>query len=132
MDPSRSPQIWRRPGLAGALTSIATGSRPRRMSTDSPASTRRSRRESWLVGGIEVAGVGDILAMKLKVIVDRGELRDYFDLMAIERDAGRTVEEGLGLSLERYGLELEPFVIEPVVRARKLLVQRRGYGVTSV
>ncbi len=72
---------------------------------------------TWLVGGIEVAGIGDILAMKLKVIVDRGELRDYFDLMAIERDAGRTVEEGLGLFLERYGREPEPFVIAPVVRA---------------
>lgn len=69
------------------------------------------------VGGIAVAGIGDILAMKLKVIVDRGELRDYFDLMAIERDAGRTVDEGLGLFLERYGRPPEPFAIEPVVRA---------------
>lgn len=69
------------------------------------------------VGGIEVAGIGDILAMKLKVIIDRGELRDYFDLMAIERDAGRTVEEGLGLFLQRYGRPSEPFAIEPVVRA---------------
>lgn len=69
------------------------------------------------VGGIEVAGIGDILAMKLKVIVDRGELRDYFDLMAIERDVGRTVEEGLGLFLERYGRPPEPYAIEPAVRA---------------
>lgn len=51
------------------------------------------------------------------MIVDRGELRDYFDLMAIERDAGRTVDEGLGLFLERYGRPPEPFALEPVVRA---------------
>jgi len=54
------------------------------------------------VAGIEVASLSDILAMKLKVIADRGELRDYFDLMRIEQDTGRTVEEGLGLYLARY------------------------------
>lgn len=54
------------------------------------------------VAGLRVAGIGDIFATKLKVIGDRGELRDYFDLMVIERQAGRRVEEGLGLFLTRY------------------------------
>lgn len=54
------------------------------------------------VAGIEVASLSDILAMKLKVIAERGELRDYFDVMCIEQDIGRTVEEGLGLYLARY------------------------------
>jgi len=54
------------------------------------------------VAGVRVAGIGDIFATKLKVIGDRGELRDYLDLMAIERQAGRRVEEGLGLFLTRY------------------------------
>ncbi len=54
------------------------------------------------VAGLRVAGIGDIFATKLKVIGDRGELRDYFDLMEIERQAGRRVEEGLGLFLTRY------------------------------
>jgi hypothetical protein len=54
------------------------------------------------VAGLRVAGIGDIFATKLKVIGDRGELRDYFDLMEIERQAGRRVEEGLGLLLTRY------------------------------
>lgn len=54
------------------------------------------------VAGVRVAGIGDIFATKLKVIGDRGELRDYFDLMAIERQAGRRVEEGLGLFMTRY------------------------------
>jgi hypothetical protein len=40
--------------------------------------------------------------MKLKVIGDRGELRDYFDLMVIEQRTGRTAEEGLALFVERF------------------------------
>ena len=35
--------------------------------------------------------------MKLKVVGDRGELRDYFDLMTIRQRTGRTADEGLGL-----------------------------------
>jgi predicted nucleotidyltransferase component of viral defense system len=54
------------------------------------------------MAGLRVAGIGDIFATKLKVIGDRGELRDYFDLMQIERQAGRRVEEGLGLFMTRY------------------------------
>jgi hypothetical protein len=54
------------------------------------------------VAGIEVAALEDLLAMKLKVISDRGELRDYFDIMEIERRTTLTVEEGLGLLLDRY------------------------------
>jgi Nucleotidyl transferase AbiEii toxin, Type IV TA system len=59
------------------------------------------------VAGIDVAGLGDILAMKLKVIGDRGELRDYFDVMLIEQEGGRTVEEGLGLYMDRWGIDAE-------------------------
>jgi predicted nucleotidyltransferase component of viral defense system len=54
------------------------------------------------VAGIRVAGIGDLLAMKLKVVRERGELRDYFDLMIIERDAHRRVEEGIALALRKY------------------------------
>jgi hypothetical protein len=42
------------------------------------------------------------MAMKLKVVGDRGELRDYFDLMTIEQRTGRMVDEGLALFLERF------------------------------
>jgi hypothetical protein len=54
---------------------------------------------------IEVAGLrvlDDLLAIKLNVVGDRGELRDYFDLMTIEQRAGRSVEEGLQLFLARF------------------------------
>jgi predicted nucleotidyltransferase component of viral defense system len=54
------------------------------------------------VAGIRVAGMGDLLAMKLKVLRERGELRDYYDVLAIERDAHRRVEEGIALALAKY------------------------------
>ena len=31
------------------------------------------------VDGLRIAGLSDLMAMKLKVVGDRGELRDYFD-----------------------------------------------------
>lgn len=54
------------------------------------------------VEGLRIAALEDLIAMKLKVIGDRGELRDYYDLMAIEQQRGRTVEEGLSLFLARF------------------------------
>lgn len=49
-----------------------------------------------------MAGLGDLLATKLKVIGDRGELRDYFDAKVIETNGGRRAEEGFGLFVRRY------------------------------
>jgi Nucleotidyl transferase AbiEii toxin, Type IV TA system len=54
------------------------------------------------VDGLRVAQLSDLMAMKLKVVGDRGELRDYFDLMIIEQRTGRTVDEGLALFVERF------------------------------
>ncbi len=70
-----------------------------------------------IVAGIPVAGIGDLLAMKLKVIGDRGELRDYFDVMTIEQRTGRSVEEGLGLYLARYREPPESFNVAHIVGA---------------
>lgn len=67
------------------------------------------------VAGIDVAGIGDILAMKLKVIGDRGELRDYFDVMQIERQARRTAEEGLGLYMARYDVSPDHITVRHIV-----------------
>lgn len=55
-----------------------------------------------VVAGIRVASVRDLLATKLKVIGDRGELRDYFDLMAIEERTELRAEQGLAFYLIRY------------------------------
>jgi hypothetical protein len=54
------------------------------------------------VDGLHIAQISDLMAMKLEVVGDRGELRDYFDLMTIEQRRGRTVDEGLALFLERF------------------------------
>lgn len=68
------------------------------------------------VAGIRVAGLGDILATKLKVIQDRGEHRDYFDLKSIEQRTGRTVEEGLRLFTQHYQLREPDRAVVEIVR----------------
>ncbi|MGF1616829.1 MAG: nucleotidyl transferase AbiEii/AbiGii toxin family protein [Acidimicrobiia bacterium] len=55
-----------------------------------------------IIGGIPVAGLRDLLASTLEVVGDRGELRDYFDLMVLEQQEGLRVEEGLSVFTERY------------------------------
>lgn len=101
---------------AGTLNGLFSQTKVQFLHADEVAPQRRLEplRE---VAGIDVAGVGDILAMKLKVVAERGELRDYFDLMAIEQQAGRFVEEGIALFAERYGRPREPATAEPIVRA---------------
>jgi hypothetical protein len=81
--------------------------------------TRPERRleRTTRVGGLNIAGISDLLAMKLNAIAGRAQLRDYYDLMAIEERTGRTVEEGLGLFLARYRPEHEDSAIRPIVLA---------------
>ena len=55
------------------------------------------------------------MAMKLKVVGDRGELRDYFDLMTIEQRTNRTVDEGLALFLERFQPEFPDQALNHIV-----------------
>jgi len=69
------------------------------------------------LGGLQVAGLGDLLAMKLNAIAGRAQLRDYFDLMTIEQRGHRTIEEGLGLFLARYQPEHEDSALTPIVFA---------------
>jgi len=54
------------------------------------------------VAGIRVAGLGDLMAMKLRAITDRGVHRDYFDLATIENDGGRLVGEGMSYFVARF------------------------------
>lgn len=55
-----------------------------------------------IIAGINVASLRDIAATKLKTIADRGELRDYFDLMTIEQRSAITIETALLDYQERY------------------------------
>lgn len=67
------------------------------------------------VEGLPVAGMGDLLAMKLQVVVDRPELRDYYDLLAIERWGYRYAEEGLALFVERFRPDVPDQAISTIV-----------------
>lgn len=58
-----------------------------------------------MLAGIRVAGLGDLMGMKLRAIIDRGEHRDYLDLAAIELDGGRRTEEGLAYFVARFDPE---------------------------
>jgi Nucleotidyl transferase AbiEii toxin, Type IV TA system len=68
-----------------------------------------------VVDGLHVAQLSDLMAMKLKVVGDRGELRDYFDLMVIEQQTGRTVDEGLALFIERFQPEYPQQAIDHIL-----------------
>jgi hypothetical protein len=55
-----------------------------------------------MMGGIPVASLSDLFAMKLGVITRRGALRDYYDLMEMEQRTELDVEQGLSLFVRRY------------------------------
>jgi Nucleotidyl transferase AbiEii toxin, Type IV TA system len=57
------------------------------------------------VAGLNVASLQDLMAMKIKVMAERGEMRDYFDVMAIDERGTVSVEEGVELYIERYGVD---------------------------
>lgn len=81
------------------------------------AADQAQLRPNTEVEGIAVASLEDLTAMKLRAVGERGELRDYFDLMTIERRAGILAEEGLGLYAARYHPKDVRGSIEHLVRA---------------
>lgn len=56
------------------------------------------------IAGLAVASLQDLMAMKLKVMAERGEMRDYFDVKEIDENGGVSVEEGIDLYVRRYGV----------------------------
>ncbi|HEX8690657.1 MAG TPA: nucleotidyl transferase AbiEii/AbiGii toxin family protein [Solirubrobacterales bacterium] len=56
------------------------------------------------IAGLRVASLQDLMAMKIKVMAERGEMRDYFDVKAIDENGGVSVEEGIELYIRRYGV----------------------------
>ncbi len=73
--------------------------------------------EPTVVAGLRVAGRKDLMAMKLKVIGDRGELRDYFDVMKLDQEGVISLEDGIALFLERYHLDPTADALSHLVRA---------------
>jgi Nucleotidyl transferase AbiEii toxin, Type IV TA system len=61
--------------------------------------------EPVVVAGVNVAGLPDLMAMKIKVMAERGEMRDYFDVKAIDEKGAISVEEGVELYMSRYGID---------------------------
>jgi hypothetical protein len=55
--------------------------------------------------------------MKVKVIGDRSEMRDYFDLKLIEEEGSVSVEDSLVLFCERYCVDLQSSMLEHIIRA---------------
>lgn len=78
------------------------------------ASTQRLLEPTTSFGGVRLASLPDITAAKLKVIQDRGALRDYFDLMIIDQHL--PMEEGLRLLVEKYRPHSPTGLIANVVR----------------
>jgi hypothetical protein len=100
----------------GTWNGVFSGTKLQFLHADEQRQQRRLEPTTSLAG-IEVAGIGDIFAMKLKVIAERGELRDYFDVKTIEERTHRTVEEGLELFAARYALDESSGAIGAVIRA---------------
>lgn len=81
------------------------------------ASSQRILEELTPWAGLRISSVPDLMAMKLKVIRDRGELRDRFDLMVIEQQTDLRAEEGMRLMVERYDPRGPEALIAETVRA---------------
>lgn len=45
------------------------------------------------------------MALKIKVMAERGEMRDYFDVRMIDERGAISVEEGVGLYMRRHGID---------------------------
>lgn len=58
-----------------------------------------------VVAGLRIAGLHDLMAMKIKVMAERGEMRDYFDVKAIDEKGAISVEEGVELYMRRYDID---------------------------
>ena len=70
-----------------------------------------------VLAGLHIAGLKDLLAMKLKVVGDRGEMRDYYDLKLIEERGSLTIEDGIAFFLARYDVSPQGDSLQHIVRA---------------
>ena len=70
-----------------------------------------------VIAGIPVAGLQDLMAMKLKVLAERGELRDYYDVMRIDLDGRVSLEDGIEHFLTRYGLDRASEALRHLIRS---------------
>lgn len=69
------------------------------------------------VAGLRIGSLQDLMAMKIKVLAERGEARDYFDVKTIDESGGIPVEEGIELYLDRYPIDSTSAVLQHLYRA---------------
>ena len=69
------------------------------------------------VGQMPVGSFPDIAATKLKVVGDRGELRDYYDLMCIEKQGETDIHQMLEWYCRRYQLHRTDQSVFHIIRA---------------
>lgn len=69
------------------------------------------------VGQMTVGSLPDVAATKLKVVGDRGELRDYYDLMCIEERGVADIPQMLEWYCHRYQIEITDQTVYHLVRA---------------
>jgi predicted nucleotidyltransferase component of viral defense system len=81
------------------------------------AETQRLLAPTSTFNGLRIASLQDLIAMKLKVVGSRGELRDYYDLKLIEEEGGMTIEDGIAFFLKRYDVSPASDALQHVVRA---------------
>lgn len=83
---------------------------------EDPERTQRILEPPEEVAGLRVASLKDLAAMKLKVLRDRPEMRDYFDLKQLEEEGEVTVEDALVFFMERYGVSAEHEAVPQIIR----------------
>jgi len=70
-----------------------------------------------VVAGLRVASLYDLMAMKIKVMAERGEMRDYFDIKAIDEKGAISIEEGVELYMRRYAIDASSDALSHLYRA---------------
>lgn len=69
------------------------------------ARPQRRLAQPEIVAGLPVASAKDLMAMKLKVLAERGELRDYYDVKELDDQSVVRLEEGIQHWMARYDVD---------------------------
>ena len=69
-----------------------------------------------VVEGLLVGSLEDITAAKYKAITDRKQLRDFIDVMCVERDGGIAIEQGLILYCRKHGVSFDLETVRTFLR----------------
>jgi len=100
----------------GTLRSLVAATRVSFLQADL-AGTQNRLEEPELLADVQVAGMKDLMAMKLKVLAERGELRDYYDVKCIDERGSVSLEDGVAYFLRRFGLDRASDALPHLVRA---------------